>query len=913
VRATAASTRIPIRLEPLPGESFDGWLDAYAQRLRVSGIELGIALGVPPRLLRLRGANVARGDPSLDPQRVAAHACGVDPARIAALWSGLQRYDRLVAGRVGCLWLARALKPQVSSRYCPSCLRESAGRWLAAWRLPWYLACPMHETMLAAGCPQCSAPQRKAGLRSEFRPNLMTSCSHSATGRHGRLDHRCGHDLTANLDAEPAPVELLALQAELAPIVDPAQTDRHAVCLIDRLVDLLVIATRCGFDPREIDRDRRNTTSLLAGPFRDAYRALADPRGERLRALAIDNFNPLQGALPHAWRGVSPVLARVLLEHRDQRLRAADRLRYRSMTGAGRRPEGTDPAKRMRSIPLALWPDWSIRLRPETIEPNTFRVAAAIALCIPGATASIRTIREHWPGPRFTQRMAKFGRLVTADPHSTAILSTLCRLADDLDRGAAQIEYARRRALASQIVLLDANGWRIMCRAAGTPVGAARKLRWARLWLWETLTGGLPAQAPAGLQARSADELADYSRFTIRLPGDTARRLCEHARDLLEAHGCHDEPVTWSPSAERVAIAALPGPDPDEQDARRVHAALDQQLTPSRAAASLGITVEHLRYLARTYPAPGPAAMSPPMARLAAHVTPEQLRKLLKDGHSLRAVAARHGVAHKTVHDELIAHGIPIPERGWRRHAIQRDWLHEQYVVNLHTMAQIAAEAGVSISTIRKLLHEHAIPVRAPGTSSHQQSLTAGHGFPEPLASAVHGQGGADRVRRFQVYARAHSLTAGAERLGVQQYSLTLQLATLETACGAPLLQRRTRAQRRQRATELGKTLLQQADQHLGPNAAAPSELPEPLATVLAANWGEKKLARLVAITASPTLEDSATALGIQPDSLQRSIRTIERLLGQAALTDRRRSTALRLTPIARRLLQQAATRDTDG
>lgn len=155
--APAVAARIPIRLDPVVGESFDGWLDAYAQRLLMSGIELGQALGVPPKLLRSLGANVALGDPALDPRQVAARACGIDPAAVGALWFGLARYDRLITRRVGGRWLARVLRPMVSSRYCASCLRESAGRWLAAWRLPWYLACPTHETMLACECRNAAA------------------------------------------------------------------------------------------------------------------------------------------------------------------------------------------------------------------------------------------------------------------------------------------------------------------------------------------------------------------------------------------------------------------------------------------------------------------------------------------------------------------------------------------------------------------------------------------------------------------------------------------------------------------------------------------------------------------------------------------------------------------------------------
>ena len=53
--ARTVSGRIPIRLEPVRGESFDGWLDAYAQRLRVSTVDLANALEVPLAFRRFRG------------------------------------------------------------------------------------------------------------------------------------------------------------------------------------------------------------------------------------------------------------------------------------------------------------------------------------------------------------------------------------------------------------------------------------------------------------------------------------------------------------------------------------------------------------------------------------------------------------------------------------------------------------------------------------------------------------------------------------------------------------------------------------------------------------------------------------------------------------------------------------------
>ena len=681
---TLAGGRIPIRLDPVPGESFDSWLDAYAQRLLMSGRELGQAIGVPPKLLRLHGANVAKGDPTLDAEQIAARACGIDAERVRALWFGLARYDRLVAGHVpdggdgrrrAVEWFARVLRPMVSSRYCPSCLRDSGSRWLAAWRLPWYLACPTHATMLACGCPACGGTQRYAGLRAQHVPDLLTACSRPTAGRAGRRDHRCRHDLTIAWPATPAPDGLIALQTEMVTILDPAVSDGDAVGLVNRLVDVLIIATRIGLDLRAIDRDRRNLQTILAGPLAEAHRALSDPHGTRLRAIATDDPARTPAALPAVWDGVSPALAAILLKHRDQRLAPTERLRYRSMTAAARRPEGAHLSARMRALPLAMWPDWSIRLRPPTIAPDTFRIDAAIALCLPGSTHPVRSIRAHW-GPAHPQRMVKFGRLVTGDPHGTAILAALCAIADSLHSDGAPIDYERRRKLASQIELLDRHTWTLMSRAGGTPAGGAPKLAHARLWLWETLAGGLPRQAPAALRLDYREFLARHMSFVLHLPAPTVQRLNEHGRRLLDTHGCRDEPLTWSPPTHGIALDPLPGPDPDTIDAIRVHAAITRQRTPAQAAAELGITLEHLRYLIRKHPAEArdlANSTAPPRVRFAALLSAEQLRELMNQGNSLRQIEARYGISRKTLHDELIARRIPTPRRARHDPMIDRD------------------------------------------------------------------------------------------------------------------------------------------------------------------------------------------------------------------------------------------------
>nr|MBA3746841.1 TniQ family protein [Solirubrobacterales bacterium] len=749
MNAAIVDGRIPIRLAPIEGESLDGWLDAYAQRLRVSTIQLGDALAIPAQLLRRTPAKIALAADALDAERIAAGSCGIDPAQVHGLWQGLVRYDRLVAERVGETALWRALRPMSWSRYCPSCLRETHGRWLTAWRLPWYLACPEHERMLACRCEVCDGTQRNQRPRARHVTALTTACSHPVDAIKGSGDNRCRHDLTTTPAQDPAPSELLAAQADLRSILDATLSDPEAEALIDRLVDLITVATHAGLDLGAIDGFRHNATKLLTAPISDAQRVLTDPHGPRLRALANDDQRSAPQPLPGSWRTVSPSLAAIVLAHRDARLRPTDRLRYRTVTATARPPEGVNPKARLGTIPLALWPDWAIRLRPAAIESNNFRVCAAAALCVPGASATLQEISEHWPQERIMVSVSRLGQIIAIDPCATAILHALCELTDELDRDGAPIDYERRRTVATELALLDAGTWAAMCRAGGTPTGSHFKLRAARLWLWETLTGGIAEQAPVALRPRTASEYQRYQRFALKLPGATIRRLLAHARILLDEHGFRDEPVTWSPAGEQITVEALPGPDPDALDADDALALLAKDITPGDAAAQLGVRLDHLRYTIRT-PAPEEDVLAvdlPPRARLAALITADQLRQQIADGATLRALAAHHGVQRDTIRNELAAHNIPIPSPGGRaRYHLDPEWLYEQYVTKQRTMPEIAAETGAAPATIARLIHEYAIPARGRGAPSHQQSLTAGDGYPEPLASAVLRPGGTERV-----------------------------------------------------------------------------------------------------------------------------------------------------------------------
>jgi hypothetical protein len=200
-----------------------------------------------------------------------------------------------------------------------------------------------------------------------------------------------------------------------------------------------------------------------------------------------------------------------------------------------------------------------------------------------------------------------------------------------------------------------------MCRAGGAPAGEGPKLAHARLWLWETLTGGLPSKHPHSfvLTIPNSSPATPASRVASPHRQRDGSRSTPAGCSTPTAAATSRSPghlVTWSPDGEGIA----------------------------------------LRYVVRHHPSEDarPASTAPSRVRLAALLTPEELRELVNQGNSLRGIAARYGISRKTIHDELVAHDIPIRPRDRHQRAIDRDWLHEQYVTTRRTTAEIARASG---------------------------------------------------------------------------------------------------------------------------------------------------------------------------------------------------------------------------
>jgi DNA-binding MarR family transcriptional regulator len=543
------------------------------------------------------------------------------------------------------------------------------------------------------------------------------------------------------------------------------------------------------------------------------------------RAYTLADVRQRPLALPARIRSTTPELVTRLVKLRDPHLQPTERLRWRSLT-APRRPnlDQADVQQRQDAMPSALWIDWTIRLCPPTgLHVDTFRTVAGAALLVPGATAPVETLFAGHGARDLAKTFSHVVQFLPPPPADAAILRALTQLAESVDRHRTPIDYARRRHLAAAEPLIDRTQWDTICEEAGVPTGGQAKLTNAQRWIWETLTGGLLSDAPGGL------ELVDHSilgfhLFALHLPTVAAAALDNHAARLLEQHGI-DEPLTWSPPLEWAEPTETPGVDPDSIDPDSidpdtVHSMLRGGFPVGKIADQLGTSIVHVRWIVRRHP-PQLRALSKANEVLRgarpADITPERLNQLVNvEGRTLRDIAREVGM-HRRRLAELLRHGgYPVPPSQRRsKYKPEPEWLREQYLDGRRTLPDIAAELGTTAANVARFAKEYKIPLRPRGGASHASAVNHRTELPHPLAAALAGQGGYQRVQRFQTMTNSTSIGEAAKTLEIDPCTISTQLTKLERAAGGVLLRRRQSGGVRLELTPLGQVLVDQANAHL--------------------------------------------------------------------------------------------------
>ncbi|MEV0133681.1 TniQ family protein [Dactylosporangium sp. NPDC050688] len=674
---------LPLRVALGDGEALDSWLLRLAHRNDMPLRWLTAALGFADRLRVWHNYALTWKLPPDLLRRIESQTGLPATALDTAV---LDQFDTL------------GWKPIPGSRFCPTCLHESGGRWPIRWQLPYTFACLTHHNLLAVLCPVCQrTPHSMLSERSGLAP--PTHCTLGAT-RHGPA---CDGDLLTHprLPLDPADPRLAAQSWINDRLADPDASavtdlrDLNALALwflhrikpdeLQHLGDATVTAITAYRDGLHGTKRHPPTAGLIAAAMATQAVSVLTADEHQRAARVLPLLRNVYTAHRHTQRGggqVPPARGPMILSHQrlsrlseplrrtilttiDSLLPVSERLRYRTCTTTPHAPtpESRTAAERARHIPQYLWPDWLIRFLPPR-GAHVAEVATNIpkALLIPGNPArNLHATAELGPWRTNTSIFLS----ETGQQHPDT-LAAVCALAAYLDTHGSPIDYRRRRSTFTDIALTKQQ-WHELSYQAGTNPGRDGRLLSARRYLFQLLTGAdlaNPQHQLAFTTSASQTALQQFSRDMTTALRDTLHR---HAAELLHTAGI-DEPLTWNPPTDCVAGLILPGREPGDIDLAAAQQLLDvERLAVVAVARRLGVTAEHVRHAQQHFHRP-PPELAPTSVTAARRLREQAAALLTRDfldreyhraGRTLRTLADLTGIAYPVVAQCVRAHGIP--------------------------------------------------------------------------------------------------------------------------------------------------------------------------------------------------------------------------------------------------------------
>jgi hypothetical protein len=827
---------LPIRLAPVDGEALDSWLEALAHRSGVTWGDIVAAVGVPPaRFGRL--SSIVRVEPAVAASigTTAGVPVGIVHAMTLARYENTLLRTSNVSRTVsrGFPW-ARIR----GSRYCPHCLMQSGGRWQLRWRLGWSFACLEHHCLLADICPQCAGPQRIHALPTAYSP-APGRCAGLPRRRDTRHRIRCRGELAhADVPRLGRGHQIMAAQRMAYDIFDTgtatfgayeghSQPSMHALADIRRLAAHLLatekraaLSSAVGLDQLGVSYDRRRALIRSAsGREGSAQQWTTAPQAgiaaigitAACMALQTPSSQPAH-VIPARSHAIPPPAERSAL---GPRVNPSDELRHRTSKAAS--DAGQSHLSRLedlvRRTPTMLWPAWSLRFALPDRGQRLMRPALSALLLLVDIPLRLAEATELLSSPVNKGSVSRMLQSLSTRSDWPATRTALGRLSDYLADHDTPIDYQRRRQL-DYTALLPDQAWTQICRDTGTPGRRPERARLVRLYLYERLSGLSADQASAEpVHFALRLKLADFSRH---LNPELAAALESYCREFLAGSDIRNEPPYWSPPTEILAGLHLPGPDPETVDVAALHRLLRDAKHPlGQIASRLGTTLDVVRYVSESNPAPACPPSTPAQARVRgealrrarAALSPAQFARLyLAEHKSLQDIAAHVGVGRSTVN--LLAREYGIPIRGAHRRAhpiVDRNWLYEQYVTQGRTLSDIARECGMSSSVMCRQAKKHRIPLRPHGRPRGHITLVARQ-VPPLLRPALTGGRGWERLERFAAAAQYPSLRSAALQLGLGQIGGHIQ--RLETDLDTELLIRARPGGRAMRLTDAGRQVL---------------------------------------------------------------------------------------------------------
>lgn len=841
---------LPIRVEPLPGESLVSWLAAHATRMKCWWGELlsvvlpaGAELGRTGRDLRL----VAHLS---DDQRDAiADATHTDAADIAAMTLAGRYGQPLItidpdSGRPDTPWgkISR-------QRFCPLCLKSHPGRDRLDWLLPWITTCPEHQCYLADACThnghhQCLSPtwlrllapppaNRCRGI--VHTPSAPARCtarlSNAPVVRLRRddpvlaaqqtlrewLSHpRIDRGLYSAAPARPGEVlhDVLQLRSRL---LDGAEATDLLSMWGYRATERRVIHWDNTLRVRQAGQDNSiKSARIVAAPaavvsawVTTALAIVTKPSISEAAAALCSAEHMTERSAPE-WRRPLPVRYSPALAAADRmsRSRCIDvfaEVNDGSCVQHPRRGQEGDSAGEtmLRAIRTGLWTPWTLGLNTGmlswTMHCQTLtRLLLAMESTMAGPDAN-RRLNIH---PTANSVISSAARHLYAHPQWTVIHQALKRLHRYLRATPPPIDYQRRRELDYRH-LINERQWEQVTAVLDVsirhrPDGPSA----VRNWLIEQLGGPAPRNAAGKLMPRDGGQ--DVLR--AHLSRDVLATLDSIAMDFLHARGIINEPLRWTPPTTLLNGLDLPGSTAGRARAEQIHDLIDQGYTVFGASRALDLPIDVVRNSLEQHPLDHallrPKPVPTPALDWLRTVLPEQKLRDLYDDQNLarntiiRLVAAEHGrtVDHRTLETLMREYGI-------EQRTIPRptgEWIQRQHIDGGRTFTDIAAELGVSPKTIENYARRYDIPTQryswhhAPDQRS-RQLLAALAIDPKTCGPRLPSTHTWNDLQILVETSRHSSFSAAAVALGCAPCTVNAHIRALEKAFGYRVCDRATK------------------------------------------------------------------------------------------------------------------------
>lgn len=831
---------LPIRVDPVAGESIQSWLRMLAHRNEVTWTQILQAVGLhscPGDGRRTRWSQ------RLHDHEISAlaYATGIEPATLTAMTLvvfdgiGISTGRRPRTPDYGALHGLRS-----RSRYCPACLDDSGGRWQLRWHLGYTFLCPVHHVVLADTCPACGHPPHPRQPTALSIPQPLR-CEHRVR-RDGR-SVSCGADLRSapETGAPLASPAMMIAQRVLDDVID----QRHATFGVYKarpapaaaaLQDVRVLATRllprldlianlAGLPPAGGPDTSANATTQPTTALRTAVAVSAavevlsatdaHAAGQRLwpllAATRADGRTASVSSVINSRRCTSATLTQVQLHATAPWLNPTDLLRYRiaDHPQVPHRPAAT-LARSVRGTPALLWPAIALRLCGDGLDLRAVRAALSVSVALVGSREPLRPIARMLGEAISARAVSHVWTRMRETPHWEVIQQSVIRIADYVRDHRTPIDYQRRRTLDYADLLPDAQ-WNRICRTTDSSAGRPAALIAARTTLFARITGSAVDQAPWFLRtARLRGQLATFAQHLTPL---LRQQLDAVAADFL-THQRITEPVTWAPPMSLLDGLDLPGTDPATVDVDHVHRLLTRPgATISRIAREIEASPDLVCYLLDISPRPPTSEplRGNQMRRLPG-LSSDTLTQLHHDqARSLSDLARRHDLSRQTLTRIATTLGVRArPVGATPRPRRSRDWLAHQYLIEHRTIPEIAGMAGVSASTVSRWMRHYGIGARPRGSRSHGDVGAAHRAAPSQAAllrPALLHPGGQDRLQRFATAMQHRTLTAAAHALDTSEPVLSQQFRRLEAELGRPLYRRAQRGES-MRPSEFGYQVL---------------------------------------------------------------------------------------------------------